>query len=123
MKTQAHEPNCIKRDKGCTDDADYPALKGHAPVVVLVILEGDGNVGAIAGVDGAQPAAGLQDDVFGEGDVEAAVALDPNRPEVIGEVNLHAARAQAVAVRVCDQPAGAKTISASLSVIKASNML
>ena len=54
---------------------------------------------------GAQPAAGRQDDVLGEGDVQAAVALDAHGPREICEADVHAVVAQVVAVAVRDQPA------------------
>ena len=50
-----------------------------------------------------KPARG-QDDVLGEGDVEAAVALDSNRPGVVGERDVCSAVAQVVPTRVRQQP-------------------
>lgn len=73
--------------------------------MVLVVLEGDGHVGAIACVLGPKPAAGGQDDVLGEGNVEAAVALDSHGPCEISELDVHAVVAQAVAIGVGDEPA------------------
>lgn len=73
--------------------------------MVLVVLEGDGDIGAIALVLGPEPAARRQDDILGEGDVEPAVALDSNGPCEIGELDVHAIVAEAVAVGIGDQPA------------------
>ena len=45
-----------------------------------------------------------QYDVLGEGDVEAAVALDPDRPCVVGEGDVCSAGAQIIAIGVRQQP-------------------
>ena len=73
--------------------------------MIGVILEGERHIGLAIGALAAQEAARGQDDVLGEGDVEAAVALDPNRPCVVGEGNVCSAVAQVVSGRVRQQPA------------------
>ena len=80
--------------------------------MVGVILEGEGNVGlAVATLASQEPTRG-QDDVLGEGDVQAAVALHANGPGVVGEVDVCAPAAQVVSVGVGEQPAAQQSLSA-----------
>ena len=73
--------------------------------MVGVVLEGEGNVGLATLPLASQEAAGGQDYVLGEGDVQATVALNSSRPCVIGEVDVCSAAAQIVSTGVCEQPA------------------
>lgn len=83
------------------------AERARAPEVVGVVLEGDGDAGGRvggAGVGAQHHAAGRQDDVLHEGDVEPAVALDAHRPREVGEADLRrAAGAQVAAAAACAQ--------------------
>lgn len=74
------------------------------PEVVLVILEGDQDVCTVATLGSSQPTFGLQDNVLGEGDVEATVTLDTNWPRVVGEGKAHTIFAQLISVGVRDVP-------------------
>ena len=78
--------------------------KHRSPEVVGVILEGERHIGLAIGALAAQEAARGQDDVLGEGDVEAAVALDSDRPCVVGEGDVCSAVAQVVSWRVRQEP-------------------
>ena len=78
--------------------------KHRTPEVVGVILEGERHIGLAIAALAAQKAARGQDDVLGEGDVEAAVTLDSNRPCVIGEGDVCSTVAQVVSRRIRQQP-------------------
>ena len=75
------------------------------PIVVGVILEGEGNVSLAIAALASQETARWQDYVLGEGDVKATVALHTSRPGVVGEVDVRAPAAQVVSIGVCEQPA------------------
>lgn len=80
--------------------------------MVLVILEGDQDICTIATLGSSQPTLGLQNDVLGEGDVEATVTLDANWPGVVGEGEIHAIVAQFISIGVRDVPDRDKLASA-----------
>lgn len=82
--------------------------------MVGVILEGEGNIGLAVAALASQEAAGGQDDVLGEGDVQTAVALHTSGPGVVGEVDVCAPAAQVVSVGVCEQPAAQQSRLAPL---------
>ena len=76
------------------------------PIGILVVLEREGNIGAGGCGSAAGPSPiGRQDDILGEGDVEAAVLLDTRGPCEIGEVHAQPISAQVVSTRIRHQPA------------------
>lgn len=88
----------------CAGKLEQVQLKS-LPEVVGVVLEGQEHIGLAIAALAASKAARGQDDVLGEGDVQATVNLDASRPCVIGEVDVGAPAAQVVSAAVREQPA------------------